>query len=120
MTISRRTLTKAAWTTPVLAACAPVPAFATSTFTCTVIPCKTQNKKDGNRWDFKVYLGCSNGTAATVLINGKVAKRTYDAKGREFWVLERQPHSYTAQLKVLDRFGSVGLERQITFGSCPA
>lgn len=122
MSMNRRTIVRgAAWTIPVVSIAAAAPAFATSRFTCTPRFCKTQNKKDSDRWDFKVYPTCSSGTVASVLINGKPATRRFDLKGREFWVLERQPHSYTFMVRVTDSTGTVGFDAlaDVRYSSCP-
>lgn len=103
--ITRRTVTAAAWTVPILAACAPAPAFAASGPSCTPAYGKRQNAQRSDRWDFIVYPGCvADGKARlpdTVHINGVLATLRTDSKGRSYYDLRKQEHSYTFRVRIV-------------------
>lgn len=78
--ITRRTITAAAWTAPVIAACAPIPAFAASQpLVCTpTAECKAPGE-GSNTKDYVVRTNCSSGGAI-------ISVRVFDDK-RDEWIV---------------------------------
>ena len=102
--IPRRTITAAAWTIPVVAACSPVPAFAASGPACSPLWGKRASQVS-DRWDFIVYPGCvADGKSRlpdTVHIAGELATLRTDSRGRVYYDLRHQRHSYTFRIRIV-------------------
>lgn len=125
---TRRTVVRgAAWSVPVIALAAQAPAFAASGFTCSPSWCKKQNRQNKDRWDFTVYVnGTVNGKATnpgSVVINGKAATLRTDARGRVYFDLRNQPHSYTFSLLITAPVGGGIVFNRVVdtrMSACPA
>lgn len=72
-TVSRRTVTRAAWTTPIVAACAPVPAFAASQpLTCQPSArCKLPGDPQDKSYIVETNCSSSNGSITDVSVRDK-------------------------------------------------
>lgn len=106
VTPTRRTLVRgAAWSIPPIVIATTVPAFAASGPACSPAYGKRQNTQNRDRWDFIVYPGCTvNNTTRlpdTVHINGVLATLRTDTRGRTYYDLRRQPHSYTFRVRIV-------------------
>lgn len=123
-TVTRRRVVRgAAWTVPVVAMSATAPAFAASGFN--VSPCWCKQARD-NAWDFIVYpngqLNRKSTLPRSVTINGQGARLRYDSKGRAYYDLRRQPHSWTFRVVIVGPDGVTVFDRlvDVRSSSCPA
>lgn len=100
---TRRAIVGAAWSVPVVAAVGTAPAFAASVPSCSPAWGK---RPRGDAWDFIVYPGCSTAAGKpslpdSVTINGKPATARVDDRGRTYYDLRRQPHSWTFRVRIV-------------------